>query len=210
MADAGATRQGWPGSTRCEESFGSVGCHHAIVLSRLGQFGEKNRCNVLIELHSQIISCSKNTLKLVSIHIVIGSKASSKRLAGYWCPGCSGPGTTDAPTLAAVVVVGSVVHALLIEGTMGLVSKAALCALVLAAKVMADLRAWTLLTRRRALRATSGLVMRQRLGRKCRVVPGRRYGQLSTRSPPIRSNSRRLLVTRMSPRLRAWAPISMS
>lgn len=44
---------------------------------------------------------------------------------------------------------GSVVHALLIEGTMGLVSKAALCALVLAAaaKVMADLRAWTLLTR---------------------------------------------------------------
>lgn len=54
--------------------------------------------------------------------------------------------------LAAVVVTGSVVHALLIEGTMGAVSKAALCALVLAAaaKVMADLRAWTLLTRRRA------------------------------------------------------------
>ena len=46
---------------------------------------------------------------------------------------------------------GSVAHALLIEGTMGLVSKAALGALVLAAaKVMADLRAWTLLTRRRA------------------------------------------------------------
>lgn len=55
-------------------------------------------------------------------------------------------------TLAVVIVVGSVVHALLIEGTMGMVSKAALCALVLvaAAKVMADLRAWTLLTRRRA------------------------------------------------------------
>ena len=55
-------------------------------------------------------------------------------------------------TLAAVVVTGSVVHALLIEGTMGTVSKAALCALVLAAaaKVMADLRAWTVLTRRRA------------------------------------------------------------
>ena len=54
--------------------------------------------------------------------------------------------------LAAVVVTGSVVHALLIEGTMGAVSKAALCALVLAAaaKVMADLRAWTVLTRRRA------------------------------------------------------------
>ena len=55
-------------------------------------------------------------------------------------------------TLAAVVVVGSVVHALLIEGTMGMVSKAALCALVLAAtaKVMVDLRSWSLLTRRRA------------------------------------------------------------
>lgn len=53
--------------------------------------------------------------------------------------------------LAAVVVVGSVVHALLIEGTMGTLSKAALCALVVAAaaKVIADLRAWTLLTRRR-------------------------------------------------------------
>lgn len=53
--------------------------------------------------------------------------------------------------LAAVVVVGSVVHALLIEGTMGTASKAALCALVVAAaaKVIADLRAWTLLTRRR-------------------------------------------------------------
>jgi predicted ferric reductase len=55
-------------------------------------------------------------------------------------------------TLAAVVVVGSVVHALLIEGTMGMVSKAALCALVLAAaaKVIADLQSWTVLTRRRA------------------------------------------------------------
>lgn len=55
-------------------------------------------------------------------------------------------------TLAAVIVVSSVAHALLIEGTMGTVSKAALCALVLAAatKVIADLRAWALLTRRRA------------------------------------------------------------
>lgn len=55
-------------------------------------------------------------------------------------------------TLAAVTVSGSVVHAMLIEGTMGMVSKAALCALVLAAavKVMADLRSWTLLTRRKA------------------------------------------------------------
>ena len=43
--------------------------------------------------------------------------------------------------LAIVIVAGSVVHAILIEGTMETVSKAALCALVLAAaiKVMADL-----------------------------------------------------------------------
>ena len=43
--------------------------------------------------------------------------------------------------LAAVIVVGSVVHGMLIEGTMEMVSKAALCALVLGAaiKVMADL-----------------------------------------------------------------------
>jgi predicted ferric reductase len=47
-------------------------------------------------------------------------------------------------SLAVVVVVGSVVHALLIEGTMETVSKAVLSALVLAAtvKVMADLRVW--------------------------------------------------------------------
>ena len=44
--------------------------------------------------------------------------------------------------LAAVIVVGSVVHGMLIEGTMEMVSKAALCALVLAAaiKVIAGLR----------------------------------------------------------------------
>ena len=43
--------------------------------------------------------------------------------------------------LAIVIVVGSVVHGILIEGTMETVSKAALCALVLAAaiKVMADI-----------------------------------------------------------------------
>ena len=42
--------------------------------------------------------------------------------------------------LAAVIVVGSVVHGVLIEGAMETVSKAALCALVLGAaiKVMAD------------------------------------------------------------------------
>jgi predicted ferric reductase len=47
-------------------------------------------------------------------------------------------------SLAMVIVVGSVVHGILIEGTMETVSKAALCALVLAAtmKVMADLRVW--------------------------------------------------------------------
>jgi len=47
--------------------------------------------------------------------------------------------------LAIVIVVGSVAHAILIEGTMETVSKAALCALVLAAaiKVLADLWART-------------------------------------------------------------------
>ena len=43
-------------------------------------------------------------------------------------------------SLAAVIVAGGVVHAMLIEGTMETISKAALCALVLGAaiKVMAD------------------------------------------------------------------------
>jgi Ferric reductase like transmembrane component len=46
--------------------------------------------------------------------------------------------------LAVVIVAGSVVHGLLIEGTMETMSKAALCALVVAAtiKVMADLGVW--------------------------------------------------------------------
>lgn len=46
--------------------------------------------------------------------------------------------------LAVVIVIGSIVHGLLIEGAMETVSKAALCALVLAAtmKVIADLRVW--------------------------------------------------------------------
>jgi predicted ferric reductase len=54
-------------------------------------------------------------------------------------------------TLVVVVAVGSVVHALLVEGTMGTISKAALCLIVLAAlvKVVSDLRAWKLLARRR-------------------------------------------------------------
>src|SRR5437763_10640123 len=47
-------------------------------------------------------------------------------------------------SLAAVIVAGSVIHAMLVEGTMERVSKAALCALVLAAavKVIVDLRVW--------------------------------------------------------------------
>ncbi len=51
--------------------------------------------------------------------------------------------------LAVVIVVGGVVHAMLIEGTMETVSKAVLCVLVLVAavKVMVDLRVW----RRRAV-----------------------------------------------------------
>lgn len=46
--------------------------------------------------------------------------------------------------LAVVIVTGSVVHGLLVEGTMEMMSKAALCALLLGAtiKVMADLRVW--------------------------------------------------------------------
>jgi predicted ferric reductase len=46
--------------------------------------------------------------------------------------------------LAAVIVVGTVVHAVLIEGAMETISKVVLCALVLAAtlSVLADVRAW--------------------------------------------------------------------
>src|SRR5262245_9317407 len=55
-------------------------------------------------------------------------------------------------SLAVVIVGGSVVHAMFVEGTMETISKAALCALVLAAaiKVMADLRVW----RKRASRGS--------------------------------------------------------
>jgi predicted ferric reductase len=51
--------------------------------------------------------------------------------------------------LAVVIVPGSVVHALLVDGLMGLGSKLVLCALVLAAtaKALADLRVWVLLRR---------------------------------------------------------------
>jgi predicted ferric reductase len=46
--------------------------------------------------------------------------------------------------LAMIIVVGSVVHGMLIEGTMETMSKAALCTLVVAATIMvvADLRRW--------------------------------------------------------------------
>ncbi|MFC3612371.1 ferric reductase [Lutimaribacter marinistellae] len=54
--------------------------------------------------------------------------------------------------VVAVVVVTSVIHAVLIEGTMGTVSKLVLCGLALAAlvRVLIDLRVWRLLVRRRA------------------------------------------------------------
>ena len=53
-------------------------------------------------------------------------------------------------SLAVVIVAGSVVHGMLVEGTMETMSKVALCALVLAAaiKVMADLRVRTRATSR--------------------------------------------------------------
>lgn len=54
--------------------------------------------------------------------------------------------------LVAAVVLCSAVHAMLIEGTMGTASKAALCAMAVAAtaKALLDLRAWTLLKRARS------------------------------------------------------------
>ena len=52
--------------------------------------------------------------------------------------------------LVAVIVVGTIVHSMLIQGTMETVSKTVLCALVLVAtiKVIADIRVWR--TRRTA------------------------------------------------------------
>ncbi|MEM6460345.1 MAG: ferric reductase-like transmembrane domain-containing protein [Pseudomonadota bacterium] len=57
-------------------------------------------------------------------------------------------------SFAVVIVTGTVVHALLIEGTMETVSKIVLSVLVVGAtaKVLADLRIWTLWTRRGAKR----------------------------------------------------------
>lgn len=52
--------------------------------------------------------------------------------------------------LAAIIVVGSVVHAVQIEGTMETMSKAVLCALIVIAtmKVLADLGIWAIRKRR--------------------------------------------------------------
>ncbi|MEO1138243.1 MAG: ferric reductase-like transmembrane domain-containing protein [Pseudomonadota bacterium] len=52
--------------------------------------------------------------------------------------------------LAAVIVLGSVVHAVLIEGTMETMSKVVLCAMVLLAtlKAVTDLRVWASRSRR--------------------------------------------------------------
>lgn len=53
--------------------------------------------------------------------------------------------------LAVVIVLGSVVHTMLVVGTMGWWSKAALCLVILGvtAKVIADFRVWAQLARRR-------------------------------------------------------------
>jgi predicted ferric reductase len=68
---------------------------------------------------------------------------------------------------AIVIVVGSVVHGVLIEGTMETMSKAALCALVLAAtvKVMADLRVWR---KQRTLRE-EGIALTRSAGESPRI-----------------------------------------
>lgn len=53
--------------------------------------------------------------------------------------------------LALIIVIGSIVHAMLIQGTMGTISKAMLCTLALIAtlKVLTDLRIWALFARRK-------------------------------------------------------------
>lgn len=55
-------------------------------------------------------------------------------------------------TLVVIAVIGTVLHAMLVDGTMELVSKTALCLFVLlgTAIAVARLRAWTMLRRRRA------------------------------------------------------------
>ena len=71
--------------------------------------------------------------------------------------------------LAVVIVLGSVVHALLIDGTMGIVSKAVLSALVIAtaAKVVIDLRIFSGI-RRLASRRSRRAVRTAVVGCSCR------------------------------------------
>jgi predicted ferric reductase len=57
--------------------------------------------------------------------------------------------------LAAVIVVGSVAHAVLIEGTMETISKAALCALVLAAATKVLVELWVRIRKTRPMRSSS-------------------------------------------------------
>ncbi|MGB0572573.1 MAG: hypothetical protein ACPGQM_11000 [Alphaproteobacteria bacterium] len=54
-------------------------------------------------------------------------------------------------SLALITVIGSVVHALLIQGTMETTSEVILCTIVIAAtmKVLVDLRVWTTDMRRK-------------------------------------------------------------
>ncbi len=54
-------------------------------------------------------------------------------------------------SLALITVIGSVVHALLIQGTMETTTKVILCTVVVLAtvKVLVDLRVWTTDTRRK-------------------------------------------------------------
>jgi len=58
--------------------------------------------------------------------------------------------------LAAVIVIGSVIHAVLIEGTMETISKAALCALVLAAAGKVIFELWVRNKKTRPMRSSSG------------------------------------------------------
>jgi 2-polyprenyl-3-methyl-5-hydroxy-6-metoxy-1,4-benzoquinol methylase len=83
-------------------------------------------------------------------------------------------------SLAVVIVVGSIVHAMLIEGTMETMSKAALCALVLAAaiKVMVDLV--------KKMRATA----LERVSRG-----GKRIGLEGACRPPKRARHRVIVLT---------------
>ena len=59
-------------------------------------------------------------------------------------------------SLAAVIVIGSAAHAMLIEGTMETMSKAALCALVLAAAVKVMAEVWARQKKTRPMRSSSG------------------------------------------------------